>query len=519
MRRVAITNQKGGVGKTTTTVNLAAALGRRGQRVLLVDLDPQSHLTTHFGLDGNNGPGTYELLTEQTPVEKMLLPSEPGLTVIPSRMDLAAAESELISVVGREAILRDRLAALNGRYDWLLIDCPPSFGVLTLNALSTVDEVLVPLQAHFLGLQGVGKLLETVNLVGQRINPALRVAGFVLCMYESGTKLAKEVVDDLQRFLTDARGQAVAWRDARIFAARIRRNIKLAECPSYGQSIFAYAPESHGALDYVALAEELLGAPAATADARTESAAASRRAADENATTESSECRDTSAQRPVPSAKASSSPLTDAETRCDAANSRATKAAARSERRDVPAAAEQAAARSVRRKPVGAAATNLPSQASANATPAAEAPVAAPTPIARTPKKPLPPSDGVPAPTQVPRKSPQAVGRGPETRPRAAAVHKEPKAAAKQPDPGVAAGHAEVVSKTPGPTAPPPAPVESVRPRTEKPKPARPSNPAGATAHAENAIAEINRPDNANDTPGDEISHPTPEVPVPVAAG
>lgn len=260
MRRIAVTNQKGGVGKTTTTANLAAALAQRGQRVLLIDLDPQAHLTTHFGLDASASVGVYELLTEPSArAADMLQTTEQNLTIVPARMDLAAAESELISVVGREVILRDKLAALNDGFDWLLIDCPPSFGVLTLNALSAVEEVLVPLQAHFLALQGVSRLLETVGLVALRINPALRVAGFVLCMYEGGTKLATEVVEDLQRFLADARGTPVAWSAARVFDSRIRRNIKLAECPSYGQSIFTYAPKSHGAVDYIALAEELAG--------------------------------------------------------------------------------------------------------------------------------------------------------------------------------------------------------------------------------------------------------------------
>lgn len=259
MRRIAVINQKGGVGKTTTCVNLAAALARDGRRVLLIDLDPQAHLSTHLGLDGSQGPGTYELLTEHAPIRELIRPAEAGMGVIASRMDLAAAESELISVVGREVILKNRLAELADDYDCLLIDCPPSFSVLTLNALVAVDEIIVPLQAHFLGLQGVGRLLETVKLVCERLNPALRVAGFVLCMHESGTRLAGEVVDDLGKFIAAAQGQKLAWSDARIFDTRIRRNIKLAECPSFGQSIFAYAAGSHGAEDYLALAREVSG--------------------------------------------------------------------------------------------------------------------------------------------------------------------------------------------------------------------------------------------------------------------
>lgn len=267
MRRIAITNQKGGVGKTTTCANLGAALSQRGQRVLLIDLDPQAHLTTYFGLDAGAGPGAYELLTEQPSVFETLLKAEQNLTIIPSRLDLAAAENELINTPGRESVLRDRLAVLSDEFDWMLIDCPPAFNILTLNALSAVDEVLVPLQPHFLGLQGVGRLLETVSLVQQRINPSLCVRGFVLCMNESGTRLAGEVIADVRKFLDEARGQDVPWRDARLFDTRIRRNIKLAECPSYGQSIFTYAPKSHGAEDYLALADELMRLPHPAADA------------------------------------------------------------------------------------------------------------------------------------------------------------------------------------------------------------------------------------------------------------
>jgi len=265
MRRIAIINQKGGVGKTTTCVNLGAALAQRGQRVLLIDLDPQAHLTTHLGLDGAQGPGTYELLTENTALAEAVRPTESGMHLVASRMDLAAAESELISVVGREVILKNCLASVASDYDWLLIDCPPSFSVLTLNALVAADEIVVPLQAHFLGLQGVSRLLDTVRLVAERLNPALRVAGFVLCMHEAGTRLAGEVVADLGRFIAEARAQRLPWSAARIFETRIRRNIKLAECPSFGQSIFAYAGTSHGADDYRALSDEILGESAVAA--------------------------------------------------------------------------------------------------------------------------------------------------------------------------------------------------------------------------------------------------------------
>ena len=259
MECFAIINQKGGVGKTATAVNLGAALAIRGRRVLLLDLDPQAHLTTHLGLDARGfDSGIYEVLTKGLELEHAVLPVAPNLWAAPALIDLAAAEVELVSVVGREVILRDNLASLNGQYEVVLIDCPPSLGVLTLNALTAANRVLVPVQPHFLALQGVGKLLETTALVRARLNPRLTVTGMVICMHESATRLAGEVIADLERFLEQARGSPVPWRDARILNARIRRNVKLAECPSYGQSIFDYAPRSNGAVDYLALADEVL---------------------------------------------------------------------------------------------------------------------------------------------------------------------------------------------------------------------------------------------------------------------
>ncbi|HMP04633.1 MAG TPA: AAA family ATPase [Gemmatales bacterium] len=259
MRRIAIINQKGGVGKTTTAVNLAAALARIGQRVLVLDLDPQAHATTHLGVEPDGSrESMYDALIHTRPLADLSHSVADGLALVGSDINLAAAEVELAGVVGREVILRDLLAPEEGRFDFVIMDCAPSLGVLTLNALAAAYEVFIPLQPHFLALHGMGKLFETTALVAKRINPALKITGVVLCLYEASTRLASEVVRDLDSFLNKSRGQNVPWGEAQVFTTRIRRNIKLAECPSFGQSIFQYAPACHGAEDYRALAGEVL---------------------------------------------------------------------------------------------------------------------------------------------------------------------------------------------------------------------------------------------------------------------
>lgn len=260
MRRIAIINQKGGVGKTTTAVNLAAALARQGQRVCVLDLDPQAHATTHLGIEPDGkSPSMYDVLVNSQPLAEVRRAAGDNLWVAGSDINLAAAEVELAGVVGREVILRDLLQSEEGQFDFVFMDCAPSLGVLTLNALAAANEVFIPLQPHFLALHGMGKLLETTALVAKRINPALKVTGVVLCLYEATTKLAQEVVKDLSEYFERSRAANTPWSQARLFNTRIRRNIKLAECPSFGQSIFGYAAKSNGAEDYSALAKEVLG--------------------------------------------------------------------------------------------------------------------------------------------------------------------------------------------------------------------------------------------------------------------
>ena len=260
MRSIAVMNQKGGVGKTTTAVNLSAALAQMGKRVCLLDLDPQAHASLHLGIDPQPGqPSVYDVLCGKSSLDDVRREVAPGLFVIPSCLDLAAAEVELAGQPGREMILRQKLRADTETFDYLLIDCPPSLGILTINALAAVSEVFIPLQPHFLALHGLSKLLETVDLVSTRLNEHLHLTGVVLCMYDAGTRLAVEVSADVEAFFDAAENRPVSWSTARVFKTRVRRNIRLAEAPSFGQSILQYAAGSNGAEDYQELAKEVAG--------------------------------------------------------------------------------------------------------------------------------------------------------------------------------------------------------------------------------------------------------------------
>jgi chromosome partitioning protein len=259
-RVAALLNQKGGVGKTTSTVNIGAAIAELGRRVCLIDLDPQGHLSLYLGIDGSTVGGTaYDIFLDPAfPVEDAIVKARPNLDCLPSTVDLAAAESELAGHPTRHRVLKDRFAPLLERYDYILIDCPPSLGLLTLNALAMAREVIVPMQAQFLAMQGLSKLLETVALVARGVNPDLRVSGVVLCMHETQTAHGKEVVSELDRFFEASRGSGQPWDGAQVFRPAIRRNVKLAESPSFGQTIFDYAPWCPGALDYRTLAERFV---------------------------------------------------------------------------------------------------------------------------------------------------------------------------------------------------------------------------------------------------------------------
>jgi len=256
MRTIAVLNQKGGVGKTTTVVNTAAALAAMGFRVVVIDLDPQAHLTIHLGVEPQTiESGSYGVLIKEAKFEQEIMLVRPNLWLLPANINLVGAESELISVVGRETILREAIVGVEDKFDYVFIDCPPSLSLLTLNALAAASEILIPLQPHFLALQGFGQLLQTVDLVNRRINPHLLVKGILLCMFDSRTSLSGEVKDDIERFLNNARGTNSAWAEARILPVFIRRNIKLAEAPSYGKTIFEYEQNCHGAQDYSKVAQ------------------------------------------------------------------------------------------------------------------------------------------------------------------------------------------------------------------------------------------------------------------------
>ena len=259
MRTIALFNQKGGVGKTTTTVNLGAALAAVGKKTILIDMDPQANLSFHLGLEADKVKHSiYDVLCQELPLADALYPVADKLWVVPATPDLAGAEVELVNLPDRESRLRKMATAKPVDYDFLLIDCPPSLGLLTVNALCLVTEVIIPLQAHFLALQGMARLLETCSMVRERLNSALRISAILFCQYESAPRLTGEVTEEVEKFLGESRESNQPWSTAVVLETHIRRNIKLAEAPSFNKSIFEYAPNCAGAADYQVLAEEIL---------------------------------------------------------------------------------------------------------------------------------------------------------------------------------------------------------------------------------------------------------------------
>lgn len=248
-RVIAVANQKGGVGKTTTAVNLAAAVAATGRSTLLIDIDPQGHSTTGLGIDVAGGEDTvYDVLVDEVPLERALQPSIiPQLQVLPAGIDLAGAEIELVSVLSREQRLRRALAPVRDRFSYIFIDCPPSLGLLTVNALTAADSVLVPIQCEYYALEGLGQLMNTIRLIQTHLNPALQLEGVVLTMFDARTNLSLQVVDEVKRYFRD-----------KVLAPIVPRNVRLSEAPSHGKPITLYDPRSRGAEVYRDLALEVI---------------------------------------------------------------------------------------------------------------------------------------------------------------------------------------------------------------------------------------------------------------------
>ena len=246
---IAVANQKGGVGKTTTAINLSAALAEKGKKVLVVDIDPQGNTTSGFGIEKNELENTvYELMLGECSVKDCMIEDViPNLSIIPSNVNLAAAEIELIEADKKEYILKNELDWVKDKFDFVIIDCPPSLSMLTVNSMTASDSVLVPIQCEYYAMEGLSQLIHTINLVKKKLNPYLEMEGVVFTMYDSRTDLSQEVVESVKEALEE-----------RVFETNIPRNVRLAEAPSYGMPICKYDANSAGALAYASLADEII---------------------------------------------------------------------------------------------------------------------------------------------------------------------------------------------------------------------------------------------------------------------
>ena len=250
MKKICIFNQKGGVGKTTTNINLCAFLAMEGYKVLTIDIDPQGNTTSGLGLDKRNlEVSMYDVLTNNASLEQVIIKSEliPNLYIAPSTMELAGAEVEIIGIKDRETILLREISKIKDQYDFIFIDCPPSLGVLTINAFTAVDSVLIPIQCEFYALEGVGQLINTIQLVKKSLNKSLDIEGVLMTMYDYRTNLSNEVYDEAKKFFND-----------KVYDATIARNIRLAEAPSFGLPIMLYDDKCKGAIAYKKFAKEFL---------------------------------------------------------------------------------------------------------------------------------------------------------------------------------------------------------------------------------------------------------------------